>query len=164
MPPEKFRFRKHSSVGAASAEDDSQFLSTCFVDTGDLTTLLDSSDPRRLVLGRTGSGKSALLLQIQNRSNAATINPQTLAFNHVTNSTVLQFFLAAGVKLDLFFRLLWRHVFAVELLKEKYHVRTEAESRSLLERLFALVSRDKNASSAEFVGRFWLWESSQVVI
>ena len=118
----RFTFRKHSSIGAESAEDDARFLPACFVDTGDLGPLLDCKDPRRLILGRTGTGKSALLKHLSEQASVIELNPQVLAFNHITNSTVLQFFLAAGVKLDLFFRLLWRHAFTVDLLKWKYDI------------------------------------------
>ena len=58
---QKFTFRKHATIGAAAAEEDAKFLSECFVDTGDLEVLLDCSDRRRIILGRTGAGKSALL-------------------------------------------------------------------------------------------------------
>jgi hypothetical protein len=54
----KFRFKKLDTIGAADAEEDRLFLETCFVETGNLDALRDCSNPRRLVLGRTGSGKS----------------------------------------------------------------------------------------------------------
>src|SRR5690348_14265781 len=131
MPPaDKFTFRKHSSIGAAAAEDDAKFLNSCFVDNGDLATLLDRDDPRRIILGRTGMGKSALLGHLGEVVQTITLNPEVLSFNFVTNNTVLQFFVTAGVKLDLFFKLLWRHAFTVELLKHKYHIQTAADSMS----------------------------------
>jgi hypothetical protein len=48
---------KNSDIGAPDAESDDLFLENCFQDTGDLETLLDCSNPKCLVLGRTGSGK-----------------------------------------------------------------------------------------------------------
>jgi len=107
---DKFTFRKHASIGAAAAEEDTKFLTECFIDNGDLEPLIDCSDRRRIILGRTGAGKSALLKRLVSKTNAIVINPETLSFNYLTNSTILQFFLEAGVKLDLFFKLLWRHV------------------------------------------------------
>jgi hypothetical protein len=163
--PQRFTFRKHSSIGAAAAEDDASFLKTCFTDTGELTPLLDCHDPKRLVLGRTGSGKSAIIWHLRDASKAIDLDPQSLAFNHITNSTVLQFFLAAGVKLDLFFRLLWRHAFTVELLKWRYNIRSEAESRSALSRLWALVSQDRNKERALKYIQDWgpkFWENTEV--
>jgi len=113
--PEKFRFRKHASIGAAAAEEDVTFLAECYVDNGDLELLADCQDRRRIVLGRTGSGKTALLTRLTEITNAIVINPETLSFNYLTNSTVLQFFLEAGVKLNLFFKLLWRGPLMTEL-------------------------------------------------
>jgi hypothetical protein len=163
----KFRFRKHSTIGAESAEDDARFLPVCFVDTGDLGPLLDCKDPRRLILGRTGTGKSALLKHLCDGAAAIELNPQVLAFNHITNSTVLQFFLAAGVKLDLFFRLLWRHAFTVDLLKWKYDIHSEPESQSAITRLWGLVARDISKERALNYILQWgpkFWESTELRI
>ena len=52
-----FRFSKNDTIGAPAAEDDHEYLQTCFVDTGDLSLLADTSDRRILLLGRTGTGK-----------------------------------------------------------------------------------------------------------
>src|SRR5260221_13825244 len=109
MAQDRFRFRKHATIGAAGAEDDHAFLRECFVDTGDLLELLDAHQATRIVIGRTGSGKTALLTRLSECPTAITIQPETLSFSYITNSTILNFFLEAGAKLDLFFRLLWRH-------------------------------------------------------
>ena len=60
-----FVFSRHDDIGAAGAEDDSQFLSECFVDTGDVAVLLDHGDPKSVIVGRTGTGKTALLKYVQ---------------------------------------------------------------------------------------------------
>jgi hypothetical protein len=44
-----FTFRKHASIGAAAAEEDGKFRAECFVDNGDLDSLLDCSDRRRII-------------------------------------------------------------------------------------------------------------------
>jgi hypothetical protein len=160
----KFTFRKHASIGAGAAEDDGRFLAACFVDTGDVSPLLDCDDPRRLILGRTGTGKSALLAHIRDATNALELNPHVLAFNHITNSTVLQFFMTAGVKLDLFFRLLWRHAFTVELLKWKYHINSEEESRSVFSRLWGLFAQDRSKQRAlDYISQWGdkFWETTE---
>src|ERR1035437_1866586 len=56
-----FRFRQHDNIGVADAEQDHPFLRQCFIDTGEVSILSNSGDPRRIVLGRTGAGKTALL-------------------------------------------------------------------------------------------------------
>ena len=162
--PEKFTFRKHASIGAAAAEEDTKFLSDCFIDNGDLDPLLDCSDRRRIVLGRTGAGKSALLKKLVDETNAIVINPETLSFNYLTNSTILQFFLEAGVKLDLFFKLLWRHVFTVELLRRRYDLRTRTETASFLDRIKLALTRDPHKERAVKYLVKWgesFWENTE---
>lgn len=61
------------------------------MDNGDLDPLLDCSDRRRIILGRTGAGKSALMSKLISDTESIVINPETLAFNFLTNSTILQF-------------------------------------------------------------------------
>src|SRR5664280_895025 len=109
-------FRKQDRIGAMDAEEDAAFLSDCFVDTGDLELLEDCQRPERIVLGRTGSGKTALLLRLLEQPYAIEIRPENLALSYITNSTILQFFEQLGVNLDPFYKLIWRHAFCVELL------------------------------------------------
>ncbi|WP_041360066.1 hypothetical protein [Nitrosomonas sp. Is79A3] len=52
-------------IGDLEAETDKELLSACFVNNGDLDLLVEVDKPESIIVGRTGSGKSALLLQIQ---------------------------------------------------------------------------------------------------
>lgn len=162
---QKFTFRKHASVGAAAAEDDERFLSDCFIDNGDLSPLLDCADRRRIILGRTGVGKSALIKQLADtKENVILVNPETLSFNYLTNSTILQFFLEIGVNLDLFFKLLWRHVFTVELLKARYDLRTQNATRSFFDRFKNMISKDHHKERAiQYLAKWGehFWEETE---
>ena len=60
-----FTFRKNSTIGAAAAEDDLYYLERCFIDTGDLGVLVDPNNAKRIVIGRTGLWKTALLTETQ---------------------------------------------------------------------------------------------------
>ncbi len=122
MLADEFKFLKGDNVGASSAEDDSEFLNMCYVETGDLAFLENVKDIRVLVLGRTGTGKSALLQMLTERKSdtAISILPEGLALSYVTNSTILNFFAELGVNLDPFFKLLWRHVIIVEMLSRHF--------------------------------------------
>src|SRR6185437_5333839 len=102
----KFKFRSHDHVGAADAESDQSFLSKCFIDTGEIDLLLDCNDHRRIVLGRTGAGKTALITHLSERTNRTiNIKPESLALAYISNSTILQFVNELGVNLDTFFKL-----------------------------------------------------------
>lgn len=72
----KFVFRKHDNVGSAAAENDNQFLDECFIDTGDIKFLLDMKEAKRVIVGRTGAGKTALLYHLsQTNHNIVEISP-----------------------------------------------------------------------------------------
>ena len=136
---ERFRFKRTDSIGAAAAEDDGEVLKDCYVDTCALQLLQDIGDRRQIVLGRTGTGKSALLtiLKQSRPERVVKLSPEHLALTYVANSTILNFFGSIGVNLDPFFKLLWRHVLTVEILSHHFEHSSEP-SKSLLERLRAL--------------------------
>jgi len=142
-PSGKFRFIRQDCIGAADAEDDQAFLKECFVDNGDLNVLRDMDDPKRIVLGRTGSGKTALLTRLaEEESRVIQINPESLALTAISNSKLLNFSLQLGVNLDVFFKLLWRHVFTVEVLRQHFHIKNETEKNRFLEKIRNFFSSD----------------------
>jgi hypothetical protein len=131
---DKFRFRSTDTVGVADAESDHVFLQECFVDNGALEILLDCSDHRRIILGRTGAGKTALLTKLTEQTTTAiTIKPESLALAYISNSTILQYVNNLGVNLDIFFKLLWRHVFTVEIIKDHFHLDSNNAKDRLLD-------------------------------
>lgn len=115
-----FTIDKNDRIGAAGADEDIEFLEHCFVDAGYLRLLMDMADHRQIILGRTGAGKTALLNELVRKKHSHSINvlPENLALTYVSNSTILRYFShELDVNLDPFFKLLWRHVFAIEILK-----------------------------------------------
>ena len=148
-----FRFRRHEEIGTAGAEEDSDFLQDCFVNTGDLALLRKIEDKRVIVLGRTGSGKTALFLELaRKQEHTIALVPENLALSYISNSTILKFFDSLGVNLDPFFKLLWRHVITVEILTHHFSSGPAEGERSLTERLMRLFPgkslRDKKAKEA----------------
>ena len=142
--PGEFRFRKNTTIGIAQAELDS-YLEDCFIDNGDLPTAMDAHQPQLFVVGRTGTGKSALLLQIGRLrpEHAISISPEALALNALASNDVLTFFENLGVKLDPFYKLLWRHVFTVELIKARFHITSEESKNSFFGKILSQFSKDK---------------------
>lgn len=130
-PSHKLKLRKTDRIGFVAAEEDAELLNFVFVNNEDeIDVLLDPSDPRSIILGRTGAGKTALLLRIKTvGERVIDIRPENLAIEHVANSTILRFLTDdLDVRLDVFFKLLWRHVFAVELIKRRFDITSEVES------------------------------------
>jgi hypothetical protein len=160
----KFRFKKHDNIGVSDAEQDQNFLYDCFVDTGDLDVLRDTANPRRIVLGRTGAGKTALLMQFKSeeQDRVISIKPESLALNYISNSNILNFVLDLGVSLDVFFRLLWRHVFVVEVLKAHFNLKDEQDSLGLIEKIKQMFRDDRHDRALAYL-RNWgksFWEDT----
>ena len=127
----KYYFRKLDTIGASDAKGDELYLKNCFVDTGEIAVLEDFDDPRRLIVGRTGFGKTALLYHLtEKHKRCIVIRPDSLALAYISNSTILNFFMGLGVDMDTFFRLLWRHVFTVEIVQRHYKITNESENPS----------------------------------
>jgi len=159
---EEFVFRKHDTIGAAAAEDDS-YLLECFVDIGDLRVLRDCSEAKRIVVGRTGAGKSALLAKIvADQEHVVQLSPHTLSLNYIANNEIIRFFEEAGVNLSPFYMLLWKHVFVVELLRAKYGINTEDSQRKTMSRLREILYKKDHIKeqAVEYLetwgNRFWL--------
>jgi len=157
--------RKTFNIGAADAESDTQYLKECFIDTGIIETLTELTDPRSIIVGRTGAGKTALLQEIRERSeNCIELAPEALSLGYIANSNVINFFEAAGVHLDLFYKLLWQHIFTVELLKKKFGIANEQKQSNFLQVLQGMIPNNKNKSRAVSYLQEWgrkFWEETQ---
>lgn len=156
----QFVFRKNENLGALGAEEDGEFLEDCFEDTGDLAVLSDTHAPQRIVIGRTGVGKTALLLQLQQQEEkVAWLEPDELSLQYLSNSTILRYLDELGVNLDLFYRLLWRHILAVELIQLKYHLRSEGDQKTLFAKIGRLFGDKRKQEALDYLmewgDRFW---------
>lgn len=149
------------TVGALSAEDDAAFLKSCFVDTTDMSRIIDVTSPRSIVLGRTGAGKSAILLHIEaTQDNVIRINPESLSLNYISNSDILRFFESLEIDLDVFYQLLWRHVLVVEVLQLKKQLSDDKISKNFIANLFSSFNPNAKKKRAleylfNFGSSFW---------
>jgi adenylate kinase family enzyme len=150
----QFRFRSLDTIGNASAESDDQYLSTCFVDTGLLGILRDCSEQRAILLGRTGAGKTALVKLLAEREDRVLIlDPHSVALSYLSNSTVLQFFESLGVRMDQFYRFLWRHVFVIEILKRHLNIEREDQQFSFFMRM-RTIGKPIYRAAFEYLNKF----------
>lgn len=116
-----FRFRSDTKIGTGVAENDNLQDDT-FLATSAYRGIADTANPVCVLVGKAGAGKSAIIKQIHldNPANSVTLKPQSLAFHFLDGLELLDALRTTGVNLSLFYKLLWRHVFAVEILKLKY--------------------------------------------
>ena len=164
----QFRFKKNDNIGSPEAESDEDYLAECFIDTGDLEVLRDFKDTKRIIVGRTGAGKSALIRTlVAHEDNVIELKPENLSLSFLANSEVLRFFEDAGTQLDVFYQLLWKHVLAVELIRKKYRITNESSQRSFFERLSTVFQRDRAKEQAieylkQWGDNFWNETESRV--
>ena len=117
---QEFRFSSGMAFGMAAAEQDS-LLPDCFFPTTFYHIVRNIEDPRSGLIGRSGSGKTAILERLKlDGFRTVSINPEELAFRYLGSSDLIQALRESGVNLDYFYKLLWRHVFIVEILKHRF--------------------------------------------
>ncbi|MCB2379281.1 hypothetical protein LGH70_16915 [Hymenobacter sp. BT635] len=116
-PDSKFKFNKLQSIGAPDAESDHN-LNRVFIENGEVDVLRDVTDAKCIIIGRTGSGKSALIKRLEEVVPKITrIEPESMSLKFLSNSTILRYFRELDVNLSFFYKVLWKHVFIVEILK-----------------------------------------------
>ena len=74
----------------------------------------------------------ALLERIKHEApeRVIVIEPQDLALTYVSNSSVIRYFSDLGVNLDPFYKLLWRHVLTLEVLRRHFEPHVDDTSRN----------------------------------
>ncbi len=162
-----FKFRRHDRIGSSDAQEDREILRKCFVDTGDLEVLADTRRPECIVLGRTGVGKTALLSMLEDREEkVTTLDPHDLALNFLSNRPLLNFFIDIGVDLDLFFRVLWRHIVAIEIIKLASEAVGDQGIKSFFQSIQEKVYRNRARRIAQDYLRRYpeFWKDTQVLI
>lgn len=116
-----YKLKTGVKIGAIAAELD-DLLKDSFVDSGYLDRLSAPSDRHFILLGRTGTGKSALIRKLQeNKSNkTSVVDPDNLSMQYLQNSQILRSISNWGVNLDIFYKFLWRHVLILELIRIRF--------------------------------------------
>lgn len=115
--------KPNTKIGELDAESDAKFLSNCFIDNGMIETLCDVDETQAIILGRTGAGKTATLMKINDtikEDKSKLIDLEQVFLNYIDNSNVINFLKDNNVNLDIFYRYLWKHILTVEFLKLKY--------------------------------------------
>jgi hypothetical protein len=165
-PRNPITLRQGQNIGQPAAEDDDAFLFATFLDNYAYNSLCDLSSPKFLLVGRTGTGKTAILRKIEERfDRVIRIDPQELSLQYISNSDIIAFFQRNGVKLDLFYQLLWRHVIATELIKRHFCLDDEQRTKQFFRQISNLFnSKRKRALEymQSFGSDFWLETDARI--
>lgn len=83
---------KRFSLGAAAAEND-PLLSQGFYENGDYQLIEDRLEIASIMIGRTGSGKSAILHHIQESfpTRVIDLSPEQLSLDYLSQAGIVQF-------------------------------------------------------------------------
>ncbi len=165
-PRNPITLRQGQNIGQPAAEDDDEFLFTTFFENYAFKEISDLSSPKFLLLGRTGTGKTAIIRRIERvRDLTIRIDPAELSLQYISNSDIIRFFESAGVKLDLFYQLLWRHVIATELIKYHFKLDDEQRTRQFFAR-FSDAFNQKRKRAMEYMrsfgSDFWLETDARI--
>jgi hypothetical protein len=134
-----FKFKSYQHLGSPDAETDNN-LNEVFVDNGAHGVLADPESPKCIIIGRTGSGKSALIKKLKETEvHITTLNPEQMSLAYLTNSTILNYLRELNVSLGFFYKVLWKHVFIVEILK-LYLGEDSSKKQSVFQKLWNVVS------------------------
>lgn len=153
--------RSNFTFGALMAEGD-PLLSAAYWDNGDYESVASFDDPRRFIIGRTGSGKSALFQHLEEHypHKVVRIVPENLSLPYITNLDVIRQLLSLGVHLEPFLKALWKHVIVVEILRHRYQITSPEIKRNTILMLIERLKRDPAKVKAieylnEFGDKFW---------
>ena len=158
-----FIFRKNTSIGNLDAALD-EFLDNCFIETDAFNVLStfyeDNPDDsrKRIIVGRTGSGKTALLRKIAKKDNlkVGSIEAQSTVFEHIDNNVFISKLSQNHIDLKMFYKALWVHVLLVKAIELLYAdknnffdaftewLRTSKLQRDMIERCRRYVNDNKD--------------------
>lgn len=154
--------RQNLKIGELDAESDTLLLESCFVDSGYLNKLLDPFDNSSIVRGRTGAGKSALLHMVMNRAyKCRQLDPNDISIRFLEQSDIISFFEALNVNLDMFYKVLWRHILIMELLKLRHDIKSESDTNNFFSAILSRLKKDEIKRKAleyfrEWGDKFWI--------
>ncbi len=114
-------YKRNMNIGTISAEQDMEFLQTCFIKTPEYEELCDFSNRKMILLGRTGSGKTALLNEIENDVDCfVQIKPDAFALQYITSVPFVKKLIEEQVNLDIFYKFLWLHEIISQIIKNYF--------------------------------------------
>lgn len=150
--------KSNMKIGQLDAESDHKFLSECYVDDGLIEILIDTESSEAIILGRTGAGKTASLLTINDsidKGQSKLIDLEHAFLRYIDNSNIIRFLSDNDVNLDLFYKYLWRHILTVEFLKLKYpNIKDKGKFTQFINDLKNLIRRPEEKVAVQYLERW----------
>ncbi|SBW16133.1 hypothetical protein BR10RB9215_C20802 [Brucella sp. 10RB9215] len=129
-------------------------MSECFVDLPIVDQLKDFESPKCILLGRTGTGKTAILNNIEAKNhNCIRLDPKDIAFDYIANSNIISFLFDSGCNLSLLFQYLWKHVFCTKVIQKYF------ENRNIFDVALDSLSKAKSGVKTyieRYSDKFWI--------
>ena len=155
------KFKSNFTFGGVVAESD-HLLADAYWDNGDYEAIQSREDKRCFIIGRTGSGKSAAFQHLQENypDKVIKIDPESLSLPYILNFDIIHQLMNAGVHLDPFMKVLWKHVIVVEILRHRYQINSPEQKQNILKYLKDKFKKDPGKTKAleyldEFGDKFW---------
>jgi hypothetical protein len=148
-------------VGKNAAEEDTELLFDCFVDSHALNEAKDPASNASIISGRTGSGKSAIIQYLHQKERTSFLSPVDMAMTHISNSDVMRFLNDIGADLNLLFQAIWKHVLLVEYIRLKYRLSDERNSQNWFNGIWEKFNTDRGKANAlgyleKYAGNLWI--------
>ncbi|WP_201584795.1 P-loop ATPase, Sll1717 family [Psychrobacter jeotgali] len=161
---EDIKIRPNMKIGQLDAESDGKFLSECYINNGLIDVLINTNTSEAIILGRTGAGKTASLLTIDERidqEHSKLLDLENVFLRYIDNSNIIKFLTDNDVNLDLFYKYLWRHVLTVEFLKLKYpHLKDKGKFFQFINDLKDLIRRPEEKIALNYLeewsDKYWV--------
>jgi len=157
----KRRLRSDFTLGGEHAEAD-RLLEQGFYESAYYQAISSRQDSRAFIVGRTGSGKSALLQHLESElpEHVIRINPENLSLPYIINLGAVQYLSTIGINLDPLFIALWKHVLLVEINRYRYKINSPTAKQTFLEGLIEKIKNNPSKRLAleyfnDFEGKFW---------
>lgn len=139
------------NIGESGAEDDNKLLSKCFYHHDAFDIIGDVSDPRSILIGGTGVGKTALLEQFykNNKSKCVRLELDDVSLTYLSNSNILNELENQGINLNVLYLNLWRHFLATQLLKKRLETQNSSNSSNVFMKIRKYFYNKNLKSTAE---------------
>ena len=162
------RLQPGANIGNASAENDSEFLFESFVQNPVMANYADGKVEKNFVIGRTGSGKTAILRMVEkSAASSSELDVYELSMTYVANSDVFAFLDNMGADLSLFFQYLWRHILLSRFIQERFGVDDQTNSFRFFDNITEFFKKETKRSRALKYIEAWrdkLWLDTDEIV